>query len=169
VSGATLYEQAKGSALARRHLQSLEERIGVAGAKELLEQCGNPPHTFRMFPNIVIIGIQIRVTRPVSVGVSENYYYPALLKGVPDEVNAIRMRLHEQQFGPAGFTSPDDVEVFARNQLGLMAKAEDRDWQLMARGLHREQPDEEGVTFGQVKDETGMRSIYREWKRLMTK
>jgi hypothetical protein len=118
-----------------------------------------------MFPNLVLIGIQIRVTRPVSVGISENYYYPVLLKGVPDEVNAIRLRLHEQGFGPAGFTSPDDVEVFARNQIGLQARV--RDWQIMARGLHREQIDEQGARWGDVKDETGMRSIYQEWKRLM--
>jgi nitrite reductase/ring-hydroxylating ferredoxin subunit len=164
-----LYPAAKGTALTRKLLAQLEAKVGEAQARELLRHAGGPPHTFRMFPNLVIIGVQIRVTRPVSVGLSENYYYPALLKGVPEEVNAIRLRLHEQGFGPAGFTSPDDVEVFARNQLGLQAKAPDRDWQLMARGLHREQVDEEGALWGPVKDETGMRAIYREWKRLMAK
>lgn len=165
VGGGDLYQQALSTSLTRRYLQALEQKVGPEQARELLRNAGPPPHTFRMFPNLVIIGIQIRVTRPVSVGLSENYYYPTLLKGVPDEVNAIRLRLHEQGFGPAGFTSPDDVEVFARNQLGLQAKA--NDWQIMARGLHRERVDEEGVVFSELKDETGMRSIYREWKRLM--
>jgi hypothetical protein len=153
--------------MTRKLLKQLEAKVGAEKAKELLSNAGGPPHTFRMFPNIVIIGVQIRITRPISVGISENYYYPALLKDVPDEVNAIRLRLHEQGFGPAGFTSPDDVEVFARNQLGLKAKAEDRDWQIMARGMHRESVDDEGALWGPVKDETGMRSIYREWKKLM--
>ena len=140
--------------------------MGLERTRELLSQAGTPPHTFRMFPNLVLIGLQIRVTRPVSVGISENYYYPVLLRGVPDEINAIRLRNHEQGFGPAGFTSPDDVEVFARNQIGLANRQ--NDWQIMARGLHRVQVDDDGVPFGEVKDETGMRSIYQEWKRLMT-
>lgn len=160
------YEQAMSSTLTRRHLEELEQKAGLEKTKELLSQAGTPPHTFRMFPNLVLIGLQIRVTRPVSAGISENYYYPVLLKGVPDEVNAIRLRNHEQGFGPAGFTSPDDVEVFARNQIGLAARQ--NDWQIMARGMHRVQMDADGVPFGEVKDETGMRSIYQEWKRLMT-
>ncbi len=160
------YEGATSSGLTRPYVEALEARLGVEKTKELLTTAGNPPHTFRMFPNLVLIGTQIRVTRPVSVGVAENYYWPVNLKGVPDEVNAIRLRQHEQGFGPAGFTSPDDVEVFARNQIGLRARQ--NDWQIMARGLHREQRDEQGVPFGEVKDETGMRSIYQEWKRLMT-
>jgi hypothetical protein len=121
-----------------------------------------------MWPNLVVIGIQFRITRPVSVGVSENYYYPSLLKDVPDEVNAIRLRFHEQGFGPAGFTSPDDVEVFARNQIGLNAN-KDWDWQVMARGFHREQKADDGTLFSEVKDETGMRHIYTdEWIREMS-
>jgi hypothetical protein len=166
VGGGALYEGAKKGSLTRSYVEGLEQKAGQEAAKELIDGSGSPPHTFRMFPNLVLIGIQIRVTRPISVGISENYYYPTLLKGVPDEVNAIRLRNHEQGFGPAGFTSPDDVEVFARNQIGLACRA--NDWQIMARGMHRVQVDDEGVPFGDVKDETGMRSIYQEWKRLMT-
>ena len=160
-----LYEQAKSGSMTKGYVEALEKKVGAEAARELLRNAGNPPYTFRMFPNLVLISTQIRVTRPVSVGVAENYYYPTMLKGVPDEVNAIRLRNHESGFGPAGFTSADDVEVFARNQLGLSSKG--NDWQIMTRGAHREQVDEDGVRWSDVKDETGMRSIYQEWKRVM--
>lgn len=163
-----MYAQAKGNSLTKGYVETLETKYGVEGAREWLRNAGAPGNTFRMWPNLVVIGTQFRITRPVSVGVAENYYYPSLLKDVPDEVNAIRLRFHEQGFGPAGFTSPDDVEVFARNQIGLQANTA-WDWQVMARGFHREQTADDGTLFSEVKDETGMRHIYTdEWRREMS-
>ncbi len=166
VDSRDLYSQAKNNSLTKGYVETLEQREGLEKTRELLGNAGSPGNTFRMWPNLVVIGTQLRVTRPLNVGVSENYYHPTLLKDVPDEVNAIRLRFHEQGFGPAGFTSPDDVEVFARNQIGLRARK--NDWQIMARGLHRDQMADDGTLFGPVKDETGMRSIYQEWKRQMS-
>ena len=50
-----------------------------------------------------------------------------MLRGVSKEINAQRLRTHEGFYGPAGFGSPDDVEVaFERVKEGL--KAEGHEW-----------------------------------------
>ena len=61
----------------------------------------------------------IRRVQPVSVDETFVYYQPMLLKGAPDEINEARLREHEFGFGPAGFISPDDIEIMERNQRGV--------------------------------------------------
>lgn len=150
----------------RRYLKDLEERLGPEAAVEMINRCGATPFTFTIFPNLVILFSTIRVLRPIAVDRTEVYVYPTLLKGVPDEINAIRLREHEHQFGPAGFIGPDDAEVLARVQVGLKAKGDE--WVLQAREFGREEVDEWGVRSGHIIGETGLRAIAREWKRLMS-
>ena len=59
------------------------------------------------------------MTQPVSVDETYVYYQPMFLEGVPSEINETRLRFHEFGFGPAGFISPDDVEIMERNQIGV--------------------------------------------------
>ena len=42
-------------------------------------------------------------------------------QGLPETVNRMRLRAHEMFFGPAGFGSPDDMEIFRRVHDGLAA------------------------------------------------
>jgi hypothetical protein len=93
--------------------------------------------------------------------------YPTLLRDAPPEVNAERLRVHEESFGPAGFVSPDDVEVsLERLQRGLKATV-DNEWLLLSRGLTRQEVDDRGVRTSHISDELGQQAIFREWKRLM--
>jgi hypothetical protein len=118
-----------------------------------------------VFPNLVFIGVQIRGVQPVSVAETEVFLYPTLLKGVPIEVNAGRLRGHEAFYGPSGMGGTDDVDMFERVQIGLGVQLDP--WLLFARGLHREQRDVDGTLVGQMTDEVTQRGIWRQWKKVM--
>jgi hypothetical protein len=138
-------------------------RYGDQRAKELMNSGGT--HLL-VFPNLVMIGVQLRVVRPIGPAQTEVYLYPTLLKGVEPELNQWRMRGHESFFGPAGFGAPDDVEMFERMQVGLRNDLDP--WLLLARGLNRERRETDGTRVGHVTDEVTQRGIWREWKRVMT-
>ncbi|MGH2828799.1 MAG: aromatic ring-hydroxylating oxygenase subunit alpha [Actinomycetota bacterium] len=118
-----------------------------------------------IFPNLYLFDTHLRVINPISVEETEVYLYVYALKGVPDELNEGRYRAHERFYGPSGFGSPDDLEIFVSNQTGV--KATGIDWAMMNRGQHRETL-EDGERIGHSTDETPTRSLYREWKRLMS-
>ena len=78
-------------------------RHGEERTQEILT-AGGGTHLL-VFPNLVIIGVHLRVIRPVTV-LTEVFLYPTLLKGAPAEVNATRLRGHESFYGPAGGGQP---------------------------------------------------------------
>jgi benzoate/toluate 1,2-dioxygenase subunit alpha len=117
-----------------------------------------------VFPNIYLFDTHIRVITPISPERTEVTLFVYALKGVPDTLNTGRYRAHERFYGPSGFGSPDDLEIFVCIQTGVQASGVD--WILMSRGQHRERT-EDGERIGHSTDETPTRSIYLEWKRLM--
>lgn len=120
-----------------------------------------------LFPNVVLIGSQIRVVRPIGPMRTEVSVYPFLLKGVPEEVNTQRLRTHEAFYGSAGFGYPDDIEVaFNRVHQGL--KAQGDPWLIISRGLEDERVDEKGIRYGGATAEIPQRAFYRQWRRMMT-
>jgi phenylpropionate dioxygenase-like ring-hydroxylating dioxygenase large terminal subunit len=142
---------------------AMAARYGHGRAKEIIESGGT--HLL-VFPNLVMIGVQLRVVRPIAPDRTEVYLYPTLLKGVAPEMNQWRLRGHESFFGPAGFGAPDDLEMFERMQVGF---ANDLDpWLLLSRGMHRERIEADGTRVGHVTDEVTQRGIWREWKRIMS-
>lgn len=145
------------------YLDAMIARHGAARAEEILTAGGT--HLL-IFPNLVLIGVHIRVIRPVTVDQTEVFLYPALLKGVPAEVNASRLRGHESFYGPAGGGATDDLEMFERNQIGLSARVDP--WLVLARGFRQERPDVDGTVVGQITDELTQRSIWRQWKKVMS-
>jgi len=146
--------QAYRDALVDRHGQGRAEELLTAGGTHLL-----------VFPNLILIGVQIRVVRPVQIDKTEVFLYPTLLKGAPSELNVARLRGHEAFYGPAGGGATDDLEMFERNQLGLSARVDP--WLLLARGRHQEYHDVDGTVVGQITDELTQRSIWRQWKKVM--
>ena len=76
-------------------------------------------------PDLMYLMTHIRRVQPVSVDETYVYYQPMFLEGVPSEINETRLRFHEFGFGPAGFISPDDVEIMERNQIGIQAQGND--------------------------------------------
>jgi len=143
------------------HLRTMVERFGEERAANMLREGGT--HTF-VFPNLILIGIQMRVLQPLSADRTEVCLYPTLLKWLPPEVNRIRLRSHEAFFGSASFGGPDDSEIFERIQDGCAVDLEP--WQLISRGLHREQR-RDGVIAGDLSDEVTQRGIWRQWKKVM--
>lgn len=124
------------------------------------------PFSLILFPNLVIIGSQVRVVRPLAPKRTEVSIYPMMLKGVPDEVNEQRLRTHEAFYGPAGFGLPDDLEVaFHRVHLGLQAQG--NPWLIISRGVDRERVDEKGIRYGGATDEVPQRAFYRQWRRMI--
>ena len=143
------------------HFAELTRRFGEQRAANMLREGGT--HTF-IFPNLILIGIQMRVLQPLSVDRTEVCLYPTLLKWLAPEVNTIRLRSHEAFFGAASFGGPDDSEIFERIQDGCAVQLEP--WQLLSRGLHRERH-EDGMIIGEMADEVTQRGIWRQWKKVM--
>lgn len=125
------------------------------------------PFSLIVFPNLVLIGSQVRVVQPLGPTSTEVYVYPMMLRGVPPEINSERLRAHERFYGAAGFGYPDDIEVaFHRVHLGLNARG--NEWVLFARGVDKEREDENGIRYGGPTDEVPQRAFYRQWRRIMT-
>ena len=119
-----------------------------------------------IFPNLIMIQSQIRVLQPVTPTETYVWYYPTLLKGVPQEVNTMRLRGHERSYGPGGFVSADDLEICERNQLGMEAQVDE--WLWLKRGLHRERVFEDGSTSGHGMDENNLRGFWRHYRNAMS-
>lgn len=117
-----------------------------------------------VFPNLYLFDTHIRVIVPRAVDRTEVQLYVYALKGVPERINAGRIRGHERFYGPAGFGAPDDVEVFTEVQSGVRARG--NEWNLFSRGQHRERL-EHGEWIGHTTDEAPQRALYRHWRTLM--
>ncbi|HZP27165.1 MAG TPA: Rieske 2Fe-2S domain-containing protein [Dehalococcoidia bacterium] len=129
-----------------------------------------------VFPNLDILALerdfptQLRIVRPLAPDRTEVFLFPLLKKGAAREVNFDRLRRFEEFYGPAGFASPDDWEIFGRVQRGVQANGiEGSQWSLHLRGLHTEQLDERGIRtnrndFG----EASQRAFFRHWKKLLS-
>lgn len=117
-----------------------------------------------IFPNLFLFESHIRVIQPISVSETVVTMLPTLLEDVPASMNAARLRAHERFFGPAGFGTPDDIEMFVNCENGMHARAVE--WVRLDRGLHRETGDADR-RIGHSTDETPQRSAYRQWRALM--
>jgi nitrite reductase/ring-hydroxylating ferredoxin subunit len=145
------------------YYRAMVEAHGQARADEVLTWEGDPH--MGLFPNVQLIQSQIRIIRPVRADLTEVLMIPTTLKGVPEQMNELRLRRHESFYGPASKGSPDDAEVFERNQVGLTAEVDP--WVYLARGLHRERVEADGTIVGKITDETTQRGQLKQWKVLM--
>ncbi|MEC9341661.1 MAG: Rieske 2Fe-2S domain-containing protein, partial [Pseudomonadota bacterium] len=146
------------------HRQAVIERLGETRGAEVLRANGADGYNLLVFPNLVLIGVQVRVIQPISPELTEVYAAPALLENVPEELNVARLRAHEDFYGPASFGAPDDVEMFVRQWQGLQATR--NEWLLYERGMETEQSDAEGI-YNQCATETSLRGIWRRYRELM--
>ena len=161
--GATMSPPVGQATPARRAYQeAMEQRYGAERARQLL--LTTAPLVY-VFPNLIYILTHIRRVQPVSVDETYIYYQPMFLKGAPAEINEMRLRMHEFGFGPAGFISPDDVEIMERNQIGIQAQGNDASF--IGRGLHREKRMPDGGTAGFTMDENHLRGMWRHYAKLM--
>lgn len=150
----------------RAYLATLAERLGSEErALEVASTNGASGFNLLVFPNLLMIGVQIRVVHPRAVDRTDVELFPTTLKGMPDEANAGRLRMHESFYGPAGGGAPDDLEMFERVHEGL--KVAGVEWLPLLRGRRRSTVDENGVDWGHVTDEQTQRGFYRQWLRVM--
>ena len=144
------------------YMDSLIRRYGQERTAEILAASNV---NLGVFPNLLMIGIQFRMTIPKSATRTDVHLLPTTLKGVPDEINVARLRAHESFYGSAGGGAPDDVEMFNRCTDGLRVKG--AEWLELSRGMEREQVDSDGVRIGHITDETPQRAFYRKWREMM--
>lgn len=116
-----------------------------------------------VFPNLVLIGSQVRSIWPIAHNRTEVVVQPMVFVGLED-LTEQRLRTHELFYGPAGFGQPDDAEIFQRMAVGL--RADGIDWIDFSRGAGRERA-EGGALIGQVTDEVPQRGFYRMWRSLI--
>jgi hypothetical protein len=147
----------------KAYRDTLIARHGEARTQELLTARGT--HLL-VFPNLILIGVQIRIIRPIKPDETEVFLYPAMLRGAPHELNVARLRGHEAFYGPAGGGATDDLEMFERNQIGLSAQV--NPWLTLSRGRQHEYRDIDGTVVGQITDEVTQRGIWRQWKKVMS-
>lgn len=142
----------------------LRDRLGDAAA-DVLEPAVGSGMNLNLFPNLLIIGNQLQVVQPLATDRSVMHWYSTSIGGVPDEVNAIRMRLQEDF---PSFGEPDDVANFEECQRGLSIP--EAEWVMTHRHLASgaEYRDERGILTGPVSDELPMRAFWRRWSELMT-
>jgi phenylpropionate dioxygenase-like ring-hydroxylating dioxygenase large terminal subunit len=144
------------------YVESLVVRYGETRAAEILAASNV---NLAIFPNLLIIGVQLRNVIPVSVNRTEVFLTPTTLRGVPEEINVSRLRAHESFYGPAGGGAPDDVEMFNRCTAGLAVKG--AEWLELSRGLNRETVSPDGVIAAHLTDEVPQRAFYRRWREVM--
>ncbi|HEY9414112.1 MAG TPA: Rieske 2Fe-2S domain-containing protein [Pseudonocardia sp.] len=149
----------------KRTVDLLTERLGDRErAIRTFLAGGTQGFNILIFPNLQIIGAQIRVIHPRTSTFTEVDLYPYLHDGATEADNIGRLRLHEAFYGPAGGGGPDDVEMFDRVGEGMAV--EGIEWLQFLRGLRREEVDGE-ARWGHMTDETPQRGFYRQWLELM--
>ncbi|HXW78074.1 MAG TPA: Rieske 2Fe-2S domain-containing protein [Acidimicrobiales bacterium] len=149
------------------YADQLRQRIGEAEAHRYLELIGQSGVNLVIYPNLQFRGDGcLYVYEPVRVDLTRVHTYVGLLVNCPREVNALRMR-HAEDFVNLG--NRDDVEVFERTQEAL-ADAREGAWVDVSKGwaTDREFWEPGGALAGNVADETGIRSAYEQWRKLMT-
>jgi phenylpropionate dioxygenase-like ring-hydroxylating dioxygenase large terminal subunit len=129
-------------------------------------QLGDLPFNLIVFPNLCFVGAQLRHVLPKKANKTEVRLYPIMHAGSPDAENTAILRTHEGFYGPAGMGGVDDIEIaFDRVTDGMQAV--EQDWLVMSRGMHREQPGENGMLIGHAADEVPQRAFYRRWSAAM--
>lgn len=145
-----------------KYYNDMVDAYGQERAEEIIVVAGTH---MNIFPNLVVLGQQVRTIRPIKYDRTEVELALALLKGVPDELNTLRLRQFEQFYSPQGGGIHDDIEMFNRVQEGVACTMDP--WLIFQRGLHREQQLEDGTVRGQITDETSQRAMWRHWLEVM--
>ena len=156
-----LLGQLKQTSWGRKYYDDMVAAHGQARAEDVI--CGRTH--MNVFPNLMVLGEQVRTLRPISATRTEVELAPTLLKGAPDEINEMRLRSYEAFYTTQGGGIHDDIEMFNRVADGLRCEAEP--WLLFNRGVDREL-EEDGTISGHITDEIPQRAMWRYWLEVMT-
>ena len=152
----------KSSTWGKKYYDDMVAAYGKERAEDVIVIGGTH---MNVFPNLVVLGQQVRTIRPIRHDRTEVDLAPALLNGVPEELNTQRIRQFEQFYSPHGGGIHDDIEMFNRVQEGVQCTMDP--WLIFQRGLHREERLPDGTLRGQVTDETPQRAMWQHWLKVM--
>jgi len=147
----------------QKYYQDMVAAHGQDRAEEVIAIGGTH---MSVFPNLVLLNQQVRNIRPIDATKTEVDLAPALLDGVPDELNQLRLRQFEGFYTPLGGGIHDDIEMFNRVADGVRGAADA--WLIFKRGLGREVVMEDGTVAGHVSDEVSQREMWRHWLEVMS-
>src|SRR5690606_38923634 len=115
-----------------------------------------------IFPNLVIndiMAVTIRTYQPTSAGGMQISSWSLAPIGESEASRDRRMRNFVEFLGPAGFATPDDVEMLESAQKGYAAY-KSAPWNDVSRGMQKSNPTKT--------DELQLRTFWRRWRQLMT-
>ena len=152
----------KATSWGKKYYDDMVAAYGQDRAEDVIVTAGTH---MSIFPNLVVLGQQVRTIRPIEHNETEVELAPTLLKGAPDELNTMRIRQFEAFYSPRGGGIHDDIEMFNRVQEGVACSMDP--WLIFRRGLHRERLMEDGTMAGCVSDETPQRAMWQHWLKIM--
>jgi p-cumate 2,3-dioxygenase subunit alpha len=138
--------------------RDLVERLGENRAHSV----GQVDRTVAIFPNLVVndmVAATVRTFYPVRADYMSVSAWALAPKGESASSRDRRLRNFLEFLGPAGFATPDDVEILELCQKGYMNRG-GGEWNDLSRGMHLPQHG--------INDEQQTRAFWREWRKLMT-
>ena len=138
-------------------LRGLVERLGEDRARTVALADRN----LLIFPNLVvndIMAITVRTFWPLRHDQMEVSAWGLAPRGQSDAARARTTRNFVEFLGPAGFATPDDVEMLALCQQGYRATGGDG-FNDLSRGMRRSAPLQT--------DEAQMRAFWRQWQHMV--
>jgi p-cumate 2,3-dioxygenase subunit alpha len=146
---------------AKEEVSGIAREIVSRLGKRRAELVANGDRNTLIFPNLVIndiMAITVRTFYPVRADYMEVNAWALAPIGESKTSRARRLRNFLEFLGPAGFASPDDVEMLELCQKGY-ANRLGMEWNDISRGMLKEAPTNN--------DEEQMRVFWRRWRDLM--
>ncbi|MGE3141691.1 MAG: aromatic ring-hydroxylating dioxygenase subunit alpha [Hyphomonadaceae bacterium] len=148
-------EECRGEVEAIR--QSIMERLGPERGNVV----ANGDRNLMIFPNLVvndIMAVTVRTFYPVRADLMEVNAWSLAPIGESAASRDRRLRNFVEFLGPAGFATPDDVEMLELCQQGYANRAS-APWNDISRGMRSNAPTKT--------DELQMRTFWRRWRQLV--
>lgn len=146
--------------------EALGARFGEEAARGMLDASTGSGLNLNIFPNLLIIGNQIQVIEPVSHNRTSVVWYSTTLEDVPEELNAIRMRMQEDF---PSFGEVDDTAQFEACQAGMEGVPE-MEWIDVRRHMDsgKGYRSDDGTWTEPISSDQHIRAYYRAWHAIMS-
>ena len=145
----------------RAEVEQLAEAIHARLGPERGNVVVNGDRNLVIFPNLVIndiMAVTVRTFQPTSTGRMEINAWTLAPVGESPSSRSRRMRNFVEFLGPAGFATPDDVEMLESAQRAYERCGADM-WNDCSRGMQSENPSKT--------EELQLRTFWRRWSQLM--
>ena len=146
----------------RGAVNQLMDKLISRHGEERARRIGEKNRNILIFPNLVIndiMALTIRTFQPVNEGYLEVNAWSLAPKEEHHDVRKFRQYNFLEFLGPAGFATPDDVEMLELCQQGYKNMPEPM-WNDISKGMSK--------AVNGSDDELQMRTFWRQWNKLMT-